>query len=84
MITLPLTIRRNPLFREPVSVVLEGLPAGITATPASIAAEHSTADLAISIADNAAAGEVAGITAKVLAAGGQIIQIGIPVRLVVE
>ncbi|MFN7680460.1 MAG: hypothetical protein ACK5TG_06315 [Planctomyces sp.] len=84
MITLPLTIRRNPLFREPVSVVLEGLPAGITATPASIAAEHSTADLAISIADNAAAGETAGITAKVLAAGGQIIQIGIPVRLVVE
>ena len=32
MITLPLTIRRNPLFREPVSVVLEGLPAGITAS----------------------------------------------------
>jgi hypothetical protein len=49
-----------------------------------VAAEHSTADLAVSIADSAAAGEVAGITAKVLAAGGQIIQIGIPVRLVVE
>ncbi len=84
MVTLPVAVRRNPLFREPVSVVLEGLPAGITATPASVAAEHSTADLAVSIADNAAAGEVAGITAKVLAAGGQIIQMGIPVRLVVE
>ena len=84
MAVVPMTIRRNPLFREPVSVVFDGLPAGITATPASVAAEHGTADVALTLTDAAPAGEVPGITARILAAGGQIIQSGIPVRLVVE
>ena len=84
MISLPVTLKRNPLFREPVSIVLDGLPAGITAVPASVAAEHAAADLAITIADSVAPGEAAGITARVIAAGGQVIQTGIPVRLLVE
>jgi len=83
-VALPVTVKRHPLYTEAVSVVIDGLPAGFSATPAAIAADQNTSTLSITIPEAAGAGEVPNLTLRVLSAGGEPIQAAIPVRLVVE
>jgi hypothetical protein len=52
-VVLPVNVRRIDGFDGPVDVALEGLPPGITATPARIEAEQYTADVLLTAAPDA-------------------------------
>lgn len=52
------TVERNPAFAGPVNVTLQNLPAGITAAPATIAADQTMVDLTLVATADAAAGSV--------------------------
>ena len=60
------TVERNPAFTGPVNVTLMNLPAGVTAapTPAVIAADQTTIDIKLTATADAAAANVANLTAK--------------------
>ena len=63
-------VERNPAFAGPVTVTLQNLPAGITAAPATIAADQSAVDLKLSAAADAAAASVNNVTVKADAMAG--------------
>ncbi len=60
------TVERNPAFTGPVNVTLMNLPAGVTAAPAPavIAADQTTIDIKLTATADAAAANVANLTAK--------------------
>lgn len=57
-------VERNPAFSGPVTVTLQNLPAGVTAAPATIAADQTTVDLKLAAAADAAAATAANLTLK--------------------
>jgi hypothetical protein len=57
-------VERNPAFTGPVTVTLQNLPPGITAAPATIAADQSTIDLTLTAAADVAATTVSNVTVK--------------------
>lgn len=60
------TVERNPAFTGPINVTLMNLPAGVTAAPAPavIAADQTTIDIKLTATADAAAANVANLTAK--------------------
>lgn len=77
-------IRRHPLFAEPVTVVLDGLPAGYTAAPVMVPAEQSEFVVSIAIPEAAAAGEVPNLSLRVQHSSGATISKPTTVKLIVE
>lgn len=63
--TVKVNVTRNPAFSGPVTVTLQNLPKGVTATPATIPPEASTADIELTAAEDAAVGAIANLSAKV-------------------
>ena len=63
-------VERNPAFSGPVNVTLQNLPAGITAAPATIAADQTSVDVKLTATADAAAASVANLTAKADAMAG--------------
>jgi hypothetical protein len=63
-------VDRNPAFAGPVTVTLQNLPAGITAAPATIAADQMTVDVKLTAAADAATANVNNVTAKADAMAG--------------
>ena len=63
--TVKVNVTRNPAFSGPVTVTLQNLPKGVTAAPATIPPEASTADIELTAAEDAAVGAVANLSAKV-------------------
>ncbi|MEK6260769.1 MAG: PPC domain-containing protein [Planctomycetota bacterium] len=59
-------VERNPAFTGPVNVTLQNLPAGVTAAPAPavIAADQTSIDIKLTATADAAAANVANLTAK--------------------
>lgn len=59
-------VERNPAFAGPVNVTLQNLPAGVTAAPAPavIAADQTAVDIKLTATADAAAANVANLTAK--------------------
>ncbi len=63
-------VDRNPAFTGPVNVALQNLPAGITAAPATIAADQTAVDIKLTAAADAATANVNNVTAKADAMAG--------------
>ena len=63
-------VDRNPAFAGPVNVTLQNLPAGITAAPATIAADQTAVEIKLTAAADAATANVNNITAKADAMAG--------------
>ena len=63
-------VDRNPAFAGPVNVTLQNLPAGITAAPATIAADQSAVEIKLTAAADAATANVNNVTAKADAMAG--------------
>ncbi len=63
-------VDRNPAFVGPVTVTLQNLPAGITAAPATIAADQTAVDVKLTAAADAATANVNNVTAKADAMAG--------------
>ena len=63
-------VDRNPAFAGPVTVTLQNLPAGITAAPATIAADQTAVDVKLTAAADAATANVNNVTAKADAMAG--------------
>lgn len=78
------TIRRHPLFLEPVIIVLDGLPQGYTAMPAAVAADQSAFTVAVTIPEAAVASEIPNLTVRAQHANGATISKPAPVKLTVE
>ena len=78
------TIRRHPLFVEPVTIVLDGLPQGYTAMPAALAADQSAFTVAVKIPEAAVASEIPNLTVRAQHANGATISKPVPVKLTVE
>lgn len=57
-------VERNPAFAGPVNVTLQNLPAGISAAPATIAADQASVDVKLTATADAAAASVVNLTAK--------------------
>ncbi|MBW3542360.1 MAG: pre-peptidase C-terminal domain-containing protein [Planctomycetes bacterium] len=57
-------IERNPAFAAPVTVTLENLPAGVTAQPATIAADQTEVEIPLAAGQDAAAGAVNNLSIK--------------------
>jgi hypothetical protein len=57
-------VERNPAFGGAVNVALQNLPAGITAAPATIAADQTFVELKLTAAADAAAANVNNLTVK--------------------
>jgi hypothetical protein len=64
MLAVKAIVERNPAFTGPVNVTLQNLPAGITAAPATIAADQTTVELKLMAAADAAAATVNNLTVK--------------------
>ena len=62
--TLKVKVDRNPALAGPITVTLLNLPAGVTAAPATIAAEVSEVDVKLTAAADAALGEIKTLAAK--------------------
>ena len=79
-------VERNPAFAGPVTVTLQNLPAGITATPAMIPADQSTVDIKLAAAADAAAANVNNVTikAEAMAGAAKLEATSLPVALIVE
>lgn len=69
-LVLKAIVERNPAFTGPVNVTLQNLPAGITAAPAMIPADQTSVDIKLTAAADAAAANVANLTAKADAMAG--------------
>lgn len=78
------TIRRHPLFLEPVTIMLDGLPQGYTAMPATVAADQSAFSVAVTIPEAAVASEIPNLTLRAQHANGATISKPVPVKLTVE
>jgi len=78
------SIRRHPLFTEPVTIMLDGLPQGYTATPATVAADQTTFSVAVMIPEAAAVGEVPNLTLRAQFATGATISKPAAVKLLIE
>ncbi|MBS0202202.1 MAG: hypothetical protein JSS49_04820 [Planctomycetes bacterium] len=63
-LVLKAIVERNPAFSGPVNVTLQNLPAGVTAAAAMIPADQSSVDIKLTAAADAAAANVANLTAK--------------------
>ena len=63
-------VDRNPAFAGPVTVTLQNLPAGITAAPATIAADQTAVEVKLTAAADAATANVNNVTAKADAMAG--------------
>jgi hypothetical protein len=77
-------VKRHPLFTEPVTISIDGLPQGYTATPAVVLADQSTFSVAVMIPEAAAVGEVPNLTLKIQHASGAVISNPVAVKLIVE
>ena len=64
MLTVKAIVERNPAFAGPVNVTMQNLPAGITAAPATIAADQTTVELKLTAAADAAAATFNNLTVK--------------------
>lgn len=78
------TIQRHPLFTEPVTIVLDGLPQGYTATPASVPADQSAFTVAVTVPDAATAGEVPNLTLRAQYSDGATISKPAAVKILIE
>lgn len=78
------TIHRHPLFTETVTIVLDGLPAGFTATPVALPADQTAFTVAVTIPEAAVAGEVPNLALRVQHANGNTISKPVSVKLIVE
>jgi hypothetical protein len=78
------TIQRHPLFNEAVTVVIDGLPQGFSASPAAVMADETSFTLAVTIPETAAAGEVPNLVLRVQHANGNTISKPVAARLIVE
>ncbi len=58
------TLDRNPAFKGPVTLTLLNLPKGVTAAPATVAEGQTEAEIALTIAADAAQGAVNNINVK--------------------
>lgn len=63
-IVMKAIVERNPAFSGPVEVTLQNLPAGITAAPATIAADQTTVELKLMATADVAASTVNNLTVK--------------------
>ncbi len=77
-------LQRHPLFSEPVTITLDGLPAGYAAAPVIVAPEQPEFAVSVTIPEAATAGEVPNLNLKVQQAGGNVISKPTVVRLIVE
>jgi hypothetical protein len=78
------TLQRHPLFTEPVTLTMDGLPAGITAAPVVLAPDQSDFSFTVMTAEAAVAGEVPNLSIKAQQSSGNVISKSVPVKLVVE
>lgn len=78
------SLQRHPQFSEPVTLIVDGLPAGYTAMPVTVPADQSAFTLSVAIPDSATAGEVPGLTVRGQTSSGAPITAPIPLKLVVE
>lgn len=77
-------IRRHSQFAEAVTVSIDGLPKGYSASPATVAADAAEFSLAVTIPADAAGGEVPNLTVRCLRANGQPLTNPMAVKLVIE
>jgi len=78
------SIRRHPLFTEPVTIMLDGLPQGYQATPATVAADQTAFSVAVMIPEAAAVGEVPNLSLRAQFATGATISKPSAVKLMIE
>lgn len=80
------TVERNPAFAGPVNLTLQNLPAGITATTATISADQTSAELKLTAAADAAAATANNLVVKADAMSGnaKLEATSTPVTLAVE
>lgn len=77
------TLQRHPLYREVVTVSLEGLPAGFQAAAIQVPADQTAFSMEVTVPE-AAAGEVPGVSLKVDDFKGNRLLPPQPVRIVVQ
>ncbi len=77
-------LRRHPQFSEPVNVVVEGLPAGYSATPVAVASDQTAFTVSIVIPEAASAGEVPNVSVRAQRSNGTSISPPVPLKLVIE
>ena len=78
------TIQRHPSYDSEFTVILDGLPQGYAATPATIAAGQLAFSVAVTIPESATPGEVPNLTVRAQTPGGSTISKAVAVILVVE
>ncbi|MBL8809380.1 MAG: hypothetical protein JNM43_04305 [Planctomycetaceae bacterium] len=78
------SIQRHPLYRGPVTVSVEGLPAGYQATVAQVPADQTAFSIELTVPEAAAAGEVPNVSLKVDDGAGSRLLPPQPVRIVVQ
>ena len=83
-VTFSGVLQRHPLFSEPVTITLDGLPAGYTAAPVTVAPEQSEFAITVTIPEAATAGEIPSLSLKAQQANGNVISKSTAVRLIVE
>ena len=86
LLVVKATVERNPAFSGPLNVTLQNLPAGITATTATIPADQSTAELKLTAAADAAPATINTLAVKADAVSGsaKLEATSAPVSLTVE
>lgn len=83
-VVITVAAQRHPLFAEPVQIVVDGLPSGVTAAAATNESGKATADVTITAAAEAATGETPTVTLRVVRSTGEILFVSSPVKLIVE
>ncbi len=78
------TVHRHPLFSEAVTVVLDGLPQGYSATPIMLPADQSAYTLAVAVPEAATAGEVPNLTLRAQHSSGATISKPVPIKLIIQ
>ncbi|MBL8814626.1 MAG: hypothetical protein JNL58_01255 [Planctomyces sp.] len=82
VLTVP--AQRHPLFGEPVQLVFDGLPQGVTASAVACEPGQSMADLTVAAAAEAVAGETPTVTLRVVRSTGEVLYVSSPIKLIVE
>ena len=83
-ITFTGLLQRHPLFPEPVTITLDGLPAGYTAAQVTLALEQSEFAITVAIPEAATTGEIPNLSLKAQQASGNVVSKPTVVRLIVE
>ncbi|MCA9061427.1 MAG: hypothetical protein KDA96_00130 [Planctomycetaceae bacterium] len=83
-ITLSGTVVRHPLFADVVTVALNGLPEGFSASSQPVAADETEFRVAITIPENAAVGPLQNLTLTANSTAGSRISPAVPVAVTIS